>query len=547
MNARDPLLDVRDLSVTFRTRSGEVVEEVEAVRHISFDIGHGETVALVGESGSGKSVTALSLLQLLPYAVARHPGGSILFEGEELMGAGKALMSSIRGNRIAMIFQEPMNSLNPLHTVEKQIGEILFLHKKMAPQAARERIVELLEMVGLDRPRERLATYPHQLSGGQRQRVMIAMALANEPDMLIADEPTTALDVTIQAQLLALLKDLQQRLGMAMLLITHDLVVVRKMADRVCVMTEGEIVESGVTEDIFVRPAHAYTRELIGAEPQGKRQHRDKAGETVMQAKQLRVWFPVRRGVLRRTVDHVRAVDDISLSLYRGRTLGVVGESGSGKTTLALALLRLIRSRGEITFKNQRIDNLASRALKALRRELQVVFQDPYGSLSPRLTVNQIIAEGLVAHDIGDENSREAQVIHALHEVGLDPDTQHRYPHEFSGGQRQRIALARAIIMKPAVVMLDEPTSALDRAVQAQMIDLLVRLQTDHGLAYLFISHDLKVVRALADDIIVMRAGKVVEQGSADSVFHRPASDYTRALIAAAMDLEVWNETAVAQ
>ncbi len=539
MNARDPLLDVRDLSVTFRTRSGEVVEEVEAVRHISFDIGHGETVALVGESGSGKSVTALSLLQLLPYAVARHPGGSILFEGEELMGAGKALMSSIRGNRIAMIFQEPMNSLNPLHTVEKQIGEILFLHKKMAPQAARERIVELLEMVGLDRPRERLATYPHQLSGGQRQRVMIAMALANEPDMLIADEPTTALDVTIQAQLLALLKDLQQRLGMAMLLITHDLVVVRKMADRVCVMTEGEIVESGVTEDIFARPAHAYTRELLEAEPKGKAVPVSEEAATIMETKDLRVWFPIKTGLLRRVTGHVKAVDGISLSVREGHTVGVVGESGCGKTSLGLGLLRLVKSDGVIFFSGHGIDGLGSRKIRPLRREMQIVFQDPFASLSPRLSVGQIVGEGLKVHALAaTREERRGLIGQALTEVGLDSDSAQRYPHEFSGGQRQRIAIARALVLKPRLIILDEPTSALDMSVQAQIVDLLRDLQRRHGLAYIFISHDLRVVRTLADEILVMRGGKMVEWGKVDDVFDRPKESYTKALMEAALHLE---------
>ncbi len=547
MNVRDPLLDVRDLSVTFRTRSGEVVEEVEAVRHISFDIGHGETVALVGESGSGKSVTALSLIQLLPYAVARHPEGSILFDGEELMGAGKTLMSSIRGNRIAMIFQEPMNSLNPLHTVEKQIGEILLLHKNMAPQAARERIVELLEMVGLDRPRERLATYPHQLSGGQRQRVMIAMALANEPDMLIADEPTTALDVTIQAQLLALLKDLQQRLGMAMLLITHDLGVVRKMADRVYVMTDGEIVESGVTEDIFTRPAHAYTRELLEAEPKGKAAPVSEEAATIMETKDLRVWFPIKTGLLRRVTGHVKAVDGISLSIREGHTVGVVGESGCGKTSLGLGLLRLVKSDGSISFSGRSIDGLGSREIRSLRREMQIVFQDPFASLSPRLSVGQIVGEGLEIHGLATtKKERWTLLEQVLLEVGLDPDSMERYPHEFSGGQRQRIAIARALILKPRLIVLDEPTSALDMSVQAQIVDLLRDLQARHRLAYIFISHDLRVVRALADEVFVMRGGKMVEWGKVDNVFDHPRESYTKALMEAAFHLKAVADVGVA-
>ncbi|MDP7468068.1 MAG: ABC transporter ATP-binding protein [Alphaproteobacteria bacterium] len=539
MNARDPLLDVRDLSVTFRTRSGEVVEEVEAVCHISFDIGHGETVALVGESGSGKSVTALSLIQLLPYAVAHHPGGSILFEGEELMGAGKTLMSSIRGNRIAMIFQEPMNSLNPLHTVEKQIGEILFLHKKMAPQAARERIVELLEMVGLDQPRERLSTYPHQLSGGQRQRVMIAMALANKPDLLIADEPTTALDVTIQAQLLTLLKDLQQRLGMAMLLITHDLGVVRKMANRVYVMTGGEIVESGTTRDIFARPTHAYTRELLEAEPKGKAAPASEESATIMETKDLRVWFPIKTGLLRRITGHVKAVDGISLSVREGHTVGVVGESGCGKTSLGLGLLRLVKSDGAIFFSGHGIDGLGSHEIRPLRQEMQIVFQDPFASLSPRLSVGQIVGEGLEVHALAaTREERQGLIGQALTEVGLDPDSAQRYPHEFSGGQRQRIAIARALVLKPRLIILDEPTSALDMSVQAQIVDLLRDLQTRHGLAYIFISHDLRVVRALADEILVMRGGKMVEWGKVDDVFDHPRESYTKSLLEAALHLE---------
>ena len=547
MNSKTPLLDVRDLSVSFRTRSGNKVEEVEAVRHISFDIDHGETVALVGESGSGKSVTALSILQLLPYAVACQPGGSILFEGEELMGGNKALMSSIRGNRIAMIFQEPMNSLNPLHTVEKQIGEILFLHKKMDTATVRTRIVELLELVGLDRPREHLATYSHQLSGGQRQRVMIAMALANEPDLLIADEPTTALDVTIQAQLLTLLKDLQQRLGMAMLLITHDLGVVRKMADRVNVMTGGEIVESGPTGDIFARPAHAYTRKLLEAEPKGKAGAAPEKAATIMEAKDLRVWFPIKTGLLRRVTGHVKAVDGMNLSVQEGHTVGVVGESGCGKTSLALALLRLVKSSGAISFFGHGIDGLGNREMRPLRREMQIVFQDPFASLSPRLSVGQIVGEGLEVHKLAaTREERRALIEQVLTEVGLDLDSVERYPHEFSGGQRQRIAIARALVLKPRLIILDEPTSALDMLVQAQIVDLLRDLQRRHGLTYIFISHDLRVVRALADEILVMRAGKIVEWGNVDDVFDRPKESYTKALMEAALHLKAVADVGVA-
>ena len=463
------------------------------------------------------------------------------------MGGSKGLMSSIRGNRIAMIFQEPMNSLNPLHTVEKQIGEILFLHKQMTAKAARERIVELLEMVGLDQPRERLTTYPHQLSGGQRQRVMIAMALANEPDLLIADEPTTALDVTIQAQLLALLKDLQQRLGMAMLLITHDLGVVRKMASRVCVMTEGEIVESGITEDIFTKPAHAYTRKLIEAEPKGKAAPAPEKAATIMEAKDLRVWFPIKSGLLRRVTGHVKAVDGIDLSVREGHTVGVVGESGCGKTSLGLGLLRLVKSDGAISFSGRGIDGLGSREIRPLRREMQIVFQDPFASLSPRLSVGQIVGEGLEVHDLAaTREERRALIEQVLTEVGLDPDSAQRYPHEFSGGQRQRIAIARALVLKPRLIILDEPTSALDMSVQAQIVDLLRDLQARHGLAYIFISHDLRVVRALADDILVMRAGKMVEWGKVDDVFDRPRESYTKALMEAALHLEAVADAGVA-
>ncbi len=515
--------------------------EVHAVRGISFGIDEGETVALVGESGSGKSVTALSVLQLLPYPRARHrAGSSIRFRGEELVGAPEATLTAIRGDRVAMIFQEPMTSLNPLHTIAKQIGETLRLHKGMLGAQARNRTLELLLLVGLPEPEKRLDAYPHQLSGGQRQRVMIAMALANEPDLLIADEPTTALDVTIQAQILALLKDLQRRFGMALLLITHDLSIVRKMADRICVMTQGEIVEQAPARDIFERPQHAYTKKLLAAQPRARKSRTLEGAAEVARAEELRVWFPVRRGVLRRTVDHIKAVDGVSLSIRAGRTVGVVGESGSGKTTLGLALLRLEQSKGGVHFDGRSIQGLSWRALRPLRREMQIVFQDPYGSLSPRMSVAQIIGEGLEVHGLGGtEAERRKQIEDALVEVGLDPATAERYPHEFSGGQRQRIAIARAMVLKPRLVVLDEPTSALDMSVQAQIVDLLRELQEKHDLAYLFISHDLKVVRAMADELIVMRDGKVVEQGPAERIFEQPEHPYTRALLAAAVDLEV--------
>jgi microcin C transport system ATP-binding protein len=530
-----PLLRVRDLSVSFDTPGGEV----QAVRGLSFDVDRGETVALVGESGSGKSVTALSILQLLPYPLARHPSGSIRFQGEELMGAGERRLRHVRGDRIAMIFQEPMTSLNPLHTIEKQINEVLFVHKGFSRRAARARTLELLDLVGLPEARRRLQAYPHQLSGGQRQRVMIAMALANEPDLLIADEPTTALDVTIQAQILTLLQSLQSRFGMALLLITHDLNIVRKMAKRVCVMTQGESVEAGPTADVFARPQHAYTRRLLAAEPAGAPVPADTAAPTLIAAHDLRVRFPIKAGVFRRTVGHVNAVEGVSLTLREGHTLGVVGESGSGKTTLGLALLRLQASTGTIEFAGREIHTLRARALRPLRREMQIVFQDPYGSLSPRLSVGQIIEDGLRVHRLGGTPAeRTALVEAALGEVGLDPTTRHRYPHEFSGGQRQRIAIARAMVLKPRFVVLDEPTSALDMSVQAQIVDLLRELQRRHRLTYLFISHDLRVVRALADEILVMRDGVVIEHGPAARIFDEPKDPYTRALMAAAFDLQ---------
>jgi microcin C transport system ATP-binding protein len=532
----EPLLQVANLGVTFDMAGGAV----EAVKGASLAIDKGETVALVGESGSGKSVTALSVLQLLPYPLARHPAGSsVRFKGRELIGASREVLQDVRGDEISMIFQEPMTSLNPLHKVEKQINETLFLHKGLTAQAARARTLELLELVGIQEPEKRLTAYPHELSGGQRQRVMIAMALANEPDLLIADEPTTALDVTIQAQILKLLKELQQKLGMAMLLITHDLSIVRKMADRVAVMTRGEIVEQGDVEDIFERPQHPYTRKLLAAEPSGEPLSAAADAPTVMEGENVKVHFPIKAGILKRTVDYVRAVDGISVTVREGHTVGVVGESGSGKTTLGLALLRLLSSSGEIRFKGARIQDLKSKSLRPLRREMQVVFQDPYGSLSPRLSIGQIVEEGLKVHDLGrSAEEREAMIIAALEEVGLDPDSRHRYPHEFSGGQRQRVAIARAMVLKPRFVVLDEPTSALDMSVQAQIVDLLRELQEKHRLAYMFISHDLKVVRALADEVIVMKDGRVVEHGDAEQIFEAPGEPYTQALMKAAFELE---------
>jgi microcin C transport system ATP-binding protein len=529
-----PLLRVRDLSVSFSTPTGELA----AVRKVSLDLDRGETLALVGESGSGKSVTALSIVQLLPYPVARHPSGSIEFRGRELLGAKEMVLRAVRGNRIAMIFQEPMTSLNPLHTIEKQVNEVLLVHKRLRRAAARARTLELLRLVGLSEAEQRLGAYPHQLSGGQRQRVMIAMALANEPDLLIADEPTTALDVTIQAQILDLLRRLQRSMGMALLLITHDLGIVRSMAARVCVMTEGEIVEAGPTAEIFGRPQHHYTRRLVEAEPRGAPNRIAPDSPVIMAAQDVRVWFPIKRGVLRRTAGHIKAVDGVSITVREGQTVGVVGESGSGKTTLGLALLRLATSSGTIQFDGREIQGLGGRQLRPLRREIQVVFQDPYGALSPRLTLAQIVGEGLRVHRLGATAGEHARLIDsALAEVGLDPRMRDRYPHEFSGGQRQRIAIARAMVLTPRFVVLDEPTSALDMSVQAQIVDLLRELQRRHRLAYLFISHDLKVIRALADEILVMRDGRVVEHGPATQVLEAPREAYTKALMAAAFEI----------
>jgi ABC-type microcin C transport system duplicated ATPase subunit YejF/ABC-type microcin C transport system permease subunit YejE len=533
--ARAPVvLAVTDLRIRF----GRGPAAVDAVRGVTFAIRRGETLALVGESGSGKTVTALSVLRLLPYPQASHPSGRVEFEGVSVLDASPAEIQRLRGGRVGIVFQEPMTSLNPLHTIERQIGEAITVHRGVDARGVRVRTLELLDLVGIPDPERRLGSYPHELSGGQRQRVMIAIALANEPDLLIADEPTTAVDVTIQAQLLELLAELQRRIGMAMLFITHDLAIVRRIAARVCVMRRGEIVETGEVERVFTRPTHPYTRALLAAEPGGAPGPAPAGGGVVLSCRDLRVWYPIKKGLLRRTADYVRAVEGVSLELREGETIGVVGESGSGKTTLGLAVLRLLASRGEIEFHGRDIQGLGARALRPLRRDMQVVFQDPYGSLSPRLSVGQIIGEGLDVHGLGRTAAdRERLVARALEDVELDAGTRHRYPHEFSGGQRQRIAIARAMVLEPRFVVLDEPTSALDVSVQAQIIELLRRLQERHGVAYLFISHDLRVVRAMSHWVVVLKDGRVVEQGRAADLFAAPREDYTRALLAAALDL----------
>jgi microcin C transport system ATP-binding protein len=544
MTAPAPLLSVRDFSVAFGTGSREML----AVDRISFDIAKGETLALVGESGSGKSVTALSVMKLLPYPAARHPSGSITFQGKELLTMTENTIRHIRGNDIAIIFQEPMTSLNPLHTIEKQIDEILMLHQGLTGKAARARSIELLDQVGIPDPAGRLKSYPHQMSGGQRQRVMIAMALANDPELLIADEPTTALDVTVQAQILKLLKDTQTRLGMSMLFITHDLGIVRKLADRVCVMQHGKIVEQGPVERVFTAPEHPYTKALLAAEPKPDPAPPRPDAPVVIAADNLKVWFPVKRGLLRKVVGHIKAVDGITVEVRKGETLGVVGESGSGKTTLGLAILRLISSDGPVVFMGDQIQGLKFKEMRPYRRNMQIVFQDPYGSLSPRMSVSDIIEEGLkVHHPHLSRAEREARVVAALTETGLDAQTRFRYPHEFSGGQRQRIAVARALVLEPTFIMLDEPTSALDMIIQAQMVDLLRNLQRKRDLTYMFISHDLRVVAALASKLLVLRHGKMVEEGAAADLFKNPKSDYTRALFAAAFRLEIAPEGVVAQ
>ncbi|AUM74021.1 ABC transporter ATP-binding protein [Paracoccus jeotgali] len=523
-----PLLDVRDLRIGFHQDG----RRIEAVRGVSFSVPRGQTVALVGESGSGKSVTALSTVQLL--GDSAELSGSVTWRGQQMLGASEARLRQVRGNDISFIFQEPMTSLNPLHTLERQLSESLALHQGLRGAAARARIIELLTRVGIREPESRLQDYPHQLSGGQRQRVMIAMALANGPELLIADEPTTALDVTIQAQIMDLLAELKRDEGLSMLFISHDLGLVRRIADWVCVMKDGEIVEQGPAEQLFADPQHPYTRKLLAAEPKGQARPVPDGAEVLVETRDLKVWFPIKRGFLRRVVGHIKAVNGASVVVRQGETLGIVGESGSGKTTLALAIMRLIESDGPILYLGQDIGGWKARQLRRLRRDMQIVFQDPFGSLSPRMTIEQIIAEGLGVHGVEPGRNRREMVAEIMAEVGLDPAMMHRYPHEFSGGQRQRIAIARAMILRPRVVVLDEPTSALDMTVQVQIVDLLRGLQERYGLAFLFISHDLRVIRAMAHQIMVMRAGEVVEQGSTAQVFDAPATDYTAALMRAA-------------
>lgn len=523
-----PILSLKNICVRFG-------DNTDVVHNVSIDILAGETVAIVGESGSGKSVTALSTVSLLPESATIT--GSAKYRGEEMLGADQDTLQRIRGNDISFIFQEPMTSLNPLHTIEKQVAESLALHQGITGAKARPVILELLEKVGIDDPETRLEAFPHQLSGGQRQRVMIAMALANKPDLLIADEPTTALDVTIQAQILELLADLQRREGMAMLFITHDLNIVRRVANKVCVMKDGIIVESGPTAEIFDNPQHDYTRTLLAAGAKGLPAPVPHNAKTVLDVEKLKIWFPIKRGILRRTVGHVKAVNEASFTIREGETLGIVGESGSGKTTIALAILRLITSTGAIRFQENDVGKYNNAQMRLVRKDIQIVFQDPYGSLSPRMTVEQIIAEGLGVHKIERGLTSSEMVVEILHEVGLDPDMMERYPHEFSGGQRQRIAVARAMILRPKLLVLDEPTSALDRTVQSQIIDLFRELQQKHRLAYLFISHDLNVVRALSHKVLVMKNGDIVESGAVQSVFQNPQTNYTRELMAAAFDL----------
>ncbi len=532
----EALLSIKNLCVDFKTQDGMF----RAVDSVSFDIKKGETLALVGESGSGKSVSALSVMQLLPYPRALHaPGSSIVFEGQELVGKPEGFMRSIRGSQIGMIFQEPQSALNPLHTIEKQIGEILFLHQKMNKAQVQKRISELMDLVGLTKMKDRLNAYPHELSGGQRQRVMIAMALANNPELLIADEPTTALDVTIQAQILELLDDLKKRLNMALLLITHDLTIVEKMADKVCVMQKGKIVEQKAAKDLFAKPEHPYSQRLLSAQPSSKIPTANKDAPVVIEGTGVKIYFPRKKNFFGKATAWVKAVDDINITARKGQTIGVVGESGSGKTTLGLGLIRLLQPQGRIVFMGQDIAKFTSKDMRPLRQNMQIVFQDPYSSLSPRLSVAQIIDEGLAIHRKQlSKVEREKLVIKALEDVQMDPATRHRYPHEFSGGQRQRISIARAMVLEPDFMVLDEPTSALDLSVQAEIVDLLRKLQDAHHISYMFISHDLRVVRAMAHDLIVMKDGRVVESGPAAQIFEKPKEIYTKELLEAALNLK---------
>lgn len=527
-----PLLKIQNLDIQFETAGNRV----SAVKNVSLEVNRGEFVALVGESGSGKTVTALSVLKLLGQNASYGPQSKIFFDQKELIHANDAEIRKVRGNRISMIFQEPMSSLNPLHTVEKQIAEVLRLHRPLTPKQAREKVLELLHLVAIPNPEQRLTAYPHELSGGQNQRVMIAMALANEPDLLIADEPTTALDVTVQAQILDLLRSLQSKMGMAILFITHDLTLVEKMSHRVYVMEKGEVVESGPTAEVFQQPKHPYSQKLLGSQPKGSPKTVPQ-GDPLLSVQNLKVWFPIKKGLIKRTVGHIKAVDGIDLELRPGETLGIVGESGSGKSTLGMAILRLISSEGSIRYHGKDISKNSWAEMRPLRKEMQVVFQNPYGSLNPRLSIEQIIGEGLeVHHPEISKSDRRKMVEKALHDVQMDPALYlDRYPHEFSGGQRQRIAIARALVLEPKLILLDEPTSALDLSVQAQVIHLLLDLQEKRGLSYLFISHDLKVVKALSHRIIVMQAGKVVEAGNTESVFHQPQMAYTQGLLKAAL------------
>jgi microcin C transport system ATP-binding protein len=526
------LLSIENLSVDFKAAESVI----HAVKQVSLEVNRGETMALVGESGCGKSVTAHSILRLLPYPQASHPSGAIYFDNMETLGATDDQIRSIRGNKIGMIFQEPMTAFNPLHSIERQINEVLVLHKGVSETNASKRTLELLKLVGIQNAANRMSSYPHELSGGQRQRAMIAMALANNPELLIADEPTTALDVTVQAQIIDLLKSLQRQFEMAVLLITHDFSVVRKFSDRIAVMYQGEIVETGNSDDIFANPQHDYTNLLMQSDLGGEPSPVQSNADTMVKTEDLKVWFPIKKGILKRTRNYIKAVDGITIRVRQGHSLGVVGESGSGKTTLGLAILRLIESDGAIAFQNVPIDAYNQKQMRLLRKEMQIVFQDPFGSLSPRLSIAKIIEEGLEIHKPEDKDRFEEEIVTVLQEVDLDPDVRHRYPHEFSGGQRQRIAIARALVLKPKLIVLDEPTSSLDRSVQFQVINLLRDLQMKYGLTYLFITHDLKIVKALCHELIVMKSGAIVEAGPAQKVFTSPEQDYTRSLLSAAFD-----------